>query len=839
MTRFVRIAVNVPQVSGLFDYHLPPELEGKVQPGCLVVVPFSQQKVQGIVIDMPLEPDVMETRAVTALLDDLPVVAPSQIALAQWMADANLSPLPACLELFLPPGLSQMADTSFWIDPEAAQPARGISPLQQRILTLLKKRGSLRGRQLNTAFPRQNWKAAAGGLIKQGLILSRPVLPPPNVRPKFVRTAQLTAPLPQALEQAATFSKTTETLIRRKAALEYLFAEAVPTNVAWVYAASGCNLEDLKLLAEADLILLSEAEIFRDPLEKIEYQPAEPPRLTIDQAEAWKTLEHGLQQMAARIVQKPCLLHGVTGSGKTELYLRAVEKTLQLGRQAVILVPEISLTPQTVRRFAARFPGRVGLVHSKLSPGERYDTWRRVRAGKIPIVIGPRSALFSPLSDPGLIVIDECHDGSYDQEESNPFYHTVEAAIQMARASRALLVLGSATPGIDMLYRANLEGWERLELPLRILAHRKAAQEHAGAHEKGISSVGVQADTLALPLPPVQVVDMRAELKAGNRSIFSRELLGALERVLAARQQAILFLNRRGSSTYVFCRQCGHVLRCPRCDLALTYHEDQKKLLCHTCGYTRLLPAKCPQCGSDQIKQYGTGTEGVEKALRALLPDAVALRWDADTSRQKDAHEIILAHFAGHRADILIGTQMLAKGLDLPLVTLVGVILADVGINLPDLRAGERAFQLLTQVAGRAGRSPLGGRAIIQTFQPEHYAIQAASRHDYMGFYHQELELRRKMGYPPFSRLVSLEFRDFDSARAEEQATRLAQQIRAWIHQGGFSATELIGPVPCFFSRQAGMYRWQLVLRGPNPVEVIRGKPLGEARVVVDPTNLL
>lgn len=839
MTRFVRIAVNVPQVSGLFDYHLPLELEGRVQPGSLVVVPFSQQKVQGIVIDMPAEPEVMETKAVAALLDDQPVVSSSQISLAQWMADATLSSLPACLELFLPPGLSQMADTSFWIAPDADRTARDLSPLQQRIMNLLNKKGTLRGRQLNSAFPRLNWKAAAAGLVKQGLVLSRPVLPPPNVRPKYVRTAQLTAPLQQALEQAADLSKTEATLARRKAALEYLHAESVPTNVAWVYAASGCNLEDLRLLAEADLVLLSETEIFRDPLEKIEYKPAVAPRLTIDQAEAWEALQHGLQQMAARTEIKPYLLHGVTGSGKTELYLRAVEKTLELGRQVIVLVPEISLTPQTVRRFAARFPGRIGLVHSRLSPGERYDTWRRMRAGKIPIVIGPRSALFSPLGNPGLIVIDECHDGSYDQEESAPFYHTVDTAIQLARSNRALLVLGSATPGIDMLYRANMEGWERLELPLRVLAHRKTAQEHAGGNGKVIQPAGNGDETLALPLPAVQVVDMREELKAGNRSIFSRELQGALQQVLAARQQAILFLNRRGSSTYVFCRNCGYVVRCPRCDLPLTYHEDQKKMLCHTCGYTRLLPAKCPQCGSDQIKQFGTGTEGVEKSLRSLFPDAITLRWDADTSRQKDAHEIILSHFAGHRADILIGTQMLAKGLDLPLVTLVGVILADVGINLPDLRAGERAFQLLTQVAGRAGRSPLGGRAIIQTFQPGHYAIQAASHHDYMGFYRQELELRRKMGYPPFSRLVSLEFRDFNNARAEEQATRLAQQIRTWIKQGGHTATELIGPVPCFFSRQAGLYRWQIVLRGPNPVEVIRGRPLGDARVVVDPVSLL
>jgi len=370
------------------------------------------------------------------------------------------------------------------------------------------------------------------------------------------------------------------------------------------------------------------------------------------------------------------------------------------------------------------------------------------------------------------------------------------------------------------LYRASREGWERLELPLRILAHRAAVKDYLP------SPSAADSDLLTLPLPPVKVVDMREELKQGNRSIFSRDLYAALKQVLDSRQQAILFLNRRGSSTYVFCRNCGYSLRCPRCDLPLTWHEDRMKLLCHTCGYTRQMPSVCPQCKSSQIRQYGTGTERVERTLHELFPQAVTLRWDAETTRQKGAHEIILSHFINHRADILIGTQMLAKGLDLPLVTLVGVVLADVGLNLPDFRAGERTFQLLTQVAGRAGRSPLGGKAIIQTFQPEHYAIVAASHHDYPGFYRQELELRRKMGYPPFSRLVSLEFRDSDNAKAENAARTAALEVQNWIEKGGYGSTSLIGPLPCFFSKRAGLYRWQVILRGPHPVEVIRAKPL-------------
>lgn len=838
MPQFARIAVNVPQVSGLFDYHLASELAGRVQPGSLVVVPFGQKRVQGIVLDLHDQPEVLQTKPVEALLDDLPVVAQTQIELAKWMAEATLANVSACLELFLPPGLSQQSDTFFWINPGAAASEEPLSSLQTRLLDLLRSKKGARGRQIDHAFPHQNWRATLQGLVKKGLVLSKPVLQPPSVHPKTIRTAQLSVPIEQAIETCARISKSGNTFPRRKAALDYLYEEAVPTNVAWIYAASGCTLEDLKRLADAELIILSEAEIFRDPLEKLEWVPAEPPSLTFDQGEAWEKLQFGLRSKIPAENRKPYLLHGVTGSGKTEIYLRAVEETILQGKQALVLVPEISLTPQTVRRFAARFPGRIGLIHSKLSPGERYDTWRRIRAEKLPIVIGPRSALFSPLNNLGLIVMDECHDHSYDQEDNPPFYHALETAIKLSRLSGSTLVLGTATPGVELLYRANQEGWERLELPLRILAHRKVVESEL-KDQKSKIDMTTQGDTLTLPLPSVQVVDMRDELKAGNRSIFSRELQDALGQVLNNNQQAILFLNRRGSSTYVFCRNCGYVLRCPRCDSPLTYHEDQKKLVCHTCGYTRLLPTHCPQCGSDQIKQYGTGTEGVEKVLHELYPGASTLRWDAETTREKGSHEIILSHFANHRADILIGTQMLTKGLDLPLVTLVGVVLADVGINLPDFHAGERAFQILTQVVGRAGRSPLGGRAIIQTFQPEHYAIQAASHHDFLGFYRQELDLRRKMGYPPFSRLVSLEFRDESSQKAEEMATRTAQQLQNWIQQGDFKSTNLIGPVPCFFSRQAGMYRWQVILRGPNPVEVIRGKPLSEARVVVDPTDLL
>ncbi len=332
---------------------------------------------------------------------------------------------------------------------------------------------------------------------------------------------------------------------------------------------------------------------------------------------------------------------------------------------------------------------------------------------------------------------------------------------------------------------------------------------------------------------------MRQELKAGNRTIFSRELQESLGIVLENHQQAILFLNRRGTATYVFCRQCGYSLKCPRCDLPLTLHAGEGHLLCHTCNYRREVPKKCPQCGSAHIRQFGTGTEKVEHDIQELFPGVHTLRWDSETTRQKGTHDFLLQAFMNHQADILIGTQMLAKGLDLPLVTLVGVVLADVGLQLPDYNAGERTFQLLTQVAGRAGRSPLGGKVILQTFQPEHYAIRAASRHDYSGFYRQEIEFRKRLHYPPFVRLVRLETRNADASRAEIEARQMARQIENWVREGDHRGTDIVGPVPCFFGRQNGLYRWQIILRGPNPVNVLRDRPLGEWRMEVNPVSLL
>jgi primosomal protein N' (replication factor Y) (superfamily II helicase) len=632
----------------------------------------------------------------------------------------------------------------------------------------------------------------------------------------------LAVPLEVAEASMGELGKTDSTRARRQKALQFLMQVKDAVNVSWVYAESGCNLADLQELEERGLIRLFETEIFRDPLEKTitqvnTYTSKEEIALTAEQI---SVLGEIINAISSPDPHHPFLLQGVTGSGKTEIYLRATEEVIRRGKQVIILVPEIALTPQTVYRFLSRFPGQVGLVHSKLSEGERYDTWRRARAGLLKVIIGARSALFSPLPNLGLIVADECHDASYYQADP-PFYQAVSAAQSYARLAGAVCILGSATPTVVQRYQAEEgargKGLKRLELPRRIF-------------EAG--------------LPPVQVVDMRDELKAGQRGIFSRFLLKELEATLGRGEQAILFLNRRGTATYIFCRDCGHVLRCPNCDTPLTLHiEEKERLLCHHCGYERGKPHVCPACGGRQIREYGLGSERVEKELSALFPHARPLRWDWETTREKHSHEMILTHFAAHRADVLIGTQMLAKGLDLPLVTLVGIVLADVGLYLPDPFAGERVFQVLTQVAGRAGRSERGGKVILQTFDPANQVIQSAARHDVKGFYQYELEQRKRLGYPPFSRLVRLEYRHQDASTARVEAQKLAAKLGELLVSGNWKQTTMIGPVPSFFARIGGYHRWQIILRGPDPLSVLRDdaleRRLVDWRVEVDPISLL
>ncbi len=815
---FARLAINVPTITNLFDYSIPAELEAQLQAGCLVTVPFGNQTVQGIIVQLIDSPAVENPKPIIDLLDPAPVLTPPQLGLAILLAESTLNPLASIVSLMLPTGLSQQADVLYQtVDGRPQTVQDGPSSIVNRLLKLLNERGALRGRQIDSHFAKIDWRKTASFLVKKGVLSSKHVLPAPRVRPKYLRVAQLSVP-PEEAEAEMPNLGTKQTLARRQRALQFLIQQPEAINLSWVYAETGCNLADLQELEERGLIRLFENEVFRDSLERIGNQVNRETsnqviRLTPEQDVALQSItEHVTRNLSFISHPSSFLLYGITGSGKTEIYLRAAEETIKRGKQVIILVPEIALTPQAVRRFLSRFPGQVGLVHSKLSEGERYDTWRRARSGKLKVIIGARSALFSPLPNVGLIVVDECHDSSFYQSEP-PYYHAVIAAQEYARLCGAVCVLGSATPTIEQRFQAENKQLIKLELPRRIV-------------ETG--------------LPPVQVVDMREELKNGNRGIFSRVLAESLAETISRGEQAILFLNRRGTATYIFCRDCGTVLKCPNCETPLTLHlEDKAHLLCHHCGYTRQRPKTCPSCQSVQIREFGLGSEKVEADVQAMFPTVRTLRWDWDTTRQKDAHEMILTHFSNHQADVLVGTQMLAKGLDLPLVTLVGIVLADVGLSLPDPFASERVFQTLTQVAGRAGRSSLGGKVILQTFMPEHYAIQFASNHDVNGFYQRELEYRRQLGYPPYAKLVRLEYRHADPLKAEEESQKTATRLKVKMEAERRHQTELIGPVPSFFSKVDGIHRWQIIVRGPDPVSLLRDMKLKDWRIEIDPISLL
>ena len=833
-----------------YHYHLPAELEGKVRPGHLVWVPFGARPVQGIVVAFAAASPV-PTKAVTRLARPEPLLSPVHLDLAAWIARYYVASLAQALKLFVPPGLLQK-------DPErdAVRAKREL--------------------QISLALPAADAAAqlqALGRETPQARVLARMLVEPERTWPldELRRAANVKSGDPfvvlaerglltleadaarLAVEPAAAESalQGLRGLDRYAAVIAALDEAGGPLWRSDLYARVdlGSNaLPTLRTLQSHGLIVLAEAMRYRDPLGGRTYAPSRPPTLTPEQARVWEAIERqGFAALDAdpNPVHAPrFLLHGVTGSGKTEIYLRAIERTLARGRQAIVLVPEIALTPQTVERFAGRFPGRVTVIHSQLSRGERYDVWRAVREGRFDVVVGPRSALFAPLPRLGLIVIDEEHEGSYKQSSeewggNTVFYDARTVAPQLADLTGSLLIAGSATPSLEA-YWATLQGETiLLQMSHRVLGHRvqvRIEEDVDFGDDPGAEN------PLYTDLPPVDVVDMRQELRAGNRNIFSRALQAELHTVLDNNEQAILFLNRRGTHTFILCRDCGHVESCPRCEVPLVYHERTGRLLCHHCDRTYKVPTVCKACNSKRIKFFGSGTEQVETLLRELEPRARTLRWDADTTTHKGSHADILAAFAGHQADVLVGTQMIAKGLDLPRVTLVGAITADVGLHLPDFRSSERTFQLLTQVAGRAGRSRRGGRVVIQTYTPQHYAIRAAAQHDYAAFVERELEFRRENGYPPVRRMARLVYWDKNAEKARAEAHRLAEQLAAQLDAAGVAGkmNSILGPAPAFFSRHRGFYRWQLLLRSEDPAAVLRqiDVPFGW-RIDVDPVSVL
>jgi primosomal protein N' (replication factor Y) (superfamily II helicase) len=819
-------------LSQAFHYRVPAELRERVRLGQLIWAPFGSRDLQGVIVGWDRASPVEDTRPLDRIVHEDPLFDPPQLALARWISATYLAPLSRVIWSMLPPGLTRSVETiverTADADPEEATEA------QRAILALLAEKGPLMLRQIGRLTDQKGWRSTVDALVHKGWVTKDVRVMPPSVRPKRVLAVRV-APdaTPEALPERA---------VRQRETLAYLAEHARGGN--WLPAATvidrlGISYSVLTALRERALVEACQRQVWRDPLEGISFVPDTPPRLTRAQADVWETIRRDMIHPSGC----PFLLQGVTGSGKTEIYLQAAEEALTRGQGVIVLVPEIALTPQTIRRFGARFPSTLAVMHSRLSDGERYDQWRQIRRGDLRLVIGSRSALFAPVRNLGLVVVDEEHETSYKQDRT-PHYHAREAAVELARLAKATCILGSATPSLESAYLAEQGGYRRLLLPQRIMGHRRIIEEQSRA--TGSASARYHAAEMEAPdamhadLPPVSVVDMRSELKAHNTSMFSRALAQGLERVLQAGEQAILFLNRRGTSTFVMCRDCGHVLRCPRCEVPYTYHSDQHRLVCHHCGRIARQPDACPVCGSKRIKHFGAGTQRVEQEVKARFPGARVVRWDTDATASKGSHDRLLSRFVEGDADVLVGTQMIAKGLDLPLVTLVGVVAADTALHLPDFRSAERTFQLLTQVAGRAGRSVLGGEVIIQTYTPDHYAIQAASRHDYDAFYRREICWRREQWYPPISRIARLLYETTSARAAQEQPRRLHALLAHRVRRLGLPDVDLIGPAPAFFARERGRWRWHILVRARDPAELLAGirLPLGW-RLDVDPVSLL
>jgi len=809
--KYAEVAVNSPIAQRRsFCYSIPPWFDVGV--GQAVWVPFGSVVLQGVVLRTSGIPSFEITKEVVGVITPSPLLSPVHVDLAVWLSAYYVAPLFDSLALMLPPGFEQRLVTVFRLSPSLGDLSQ-LNEEQRQVVSFIEENGKASSVELKRKLGERRAELTIRQLLQRGLIVKTQQLGEVRVKPKFVRYLKLRAELDTAEAEMVRLKE--HRAYKQAAVIEFLLKRAQPVPLSDLRSTTACTGAVLNSLEKRGLITIVDVPVRRDPLEGLRVAAIPSPVLTPSQEVAWQQISVGLRQKG-RAEPPIFLLHGVTGSGKTEIYLRALAEVVRQGKRGICLVPEISLTPQTIERFAARFPGLVAVLHSELSLGEQYDEWYRIKEGNCAVVIGPRSALFAPQPDLGLIIIDEEHEWTYKQSDKSPRYHAREAAIRLAELSGAAVILGSATPDVVTYYRGKQGIYQVIELKERVTPG-------------GIAS-----------LPEVEIVDMREELKAGNRSLFSRSLRELIQETLTRREQVILFLNRRGTATLVECRGCGFMLSCKHCSVSLVYHAALKKLVCHHCRYTSQLPAFCPSCHSGQLRFLGVGTQKVEEEVESLFPEARILRWDKDITPGNKAYRELLDKFRNHQADILIGTQMVAKGLDLPQVTLTGVVNADTGLNIPDFRAGERTFQLLCQVAGRAGRGLVAGKVVIQTYSPRYYAVRAAANHDYEAFYAQEIEYRRQLVYPPFSRLARLLFSHTNAGVCQREAEKMCRSIINERNRRGIPDLRVIGPAPAFISRLRGHYQWQILICGTAPVEILGDMAFPQGWILdIDPVGVV
>ena len=844
MMKYAEVAVDAPvSHSRTFSYSIPHRF--RIQPGQLVWVPFGRRTLQGVVMELTPAPAVEVTKDILQPVEPAPLLDDTALTLARWISRYYLCSLFDAVALFLPPGFKAQVRSRVLPVPLAESDLEKLHPETQAALQSLTERKRLSEGEFAKLLGRAGIREV-NRLTERGLIHRRVNIPRPRT---FRYTARL---LPAgARDIGGQWPELEAELSPRQAGLLQAVREregGYSTTQANKEFGSGVG----NALVAKGLLGLEWVRQENNVIEEPDLPegltgatPEPPPTLTAMQSDALARIVETLKDPSLK--PRTFLLHGVTGSGKTEVYLRAMEWVIARGQQAIFLVPEISLTPQTIQRVNARFPGRVATLHSGLTDRQKFDQWWKIRDGGCDVVVGPRSALFAPLPNLGLIVLDEEHEWTYKQIEIQPFYHARAVALELSGLIGATVVLGSATPDVESYHHARSGRYRLLELPHRIRRDGLPAAPASVVDEADCQPLAPpDGQEVALAerkgeMPRVEVCDMRLELREGNRSIFSRSLSRALEECIGAGQQAILFLNRRGSASIVQCRDCGYVVVCGSCAVSLTYHAADNRLLCHRCNRRSRPPSQCRQCRGSHIRQLGIGTQRVVDEVRELLPGVMVERWDADASRAGPGPEETMRRLARGEIQVLVGTQMVAKGLDVPNITLVGAVLADVGIHLPDFRAGERAFSLLCQVAGRAGRGTDPGRAIIQTYNPEHYAVAAAARQDYAALFRNEIEARHQQGNPPFNRLIHLLYQNTDPTSCQQQAITAARLLRQRIREQGLFDVQVIGPAPGIPERVRGSYRWRLVLRGRNLHRFLAGVelPARDVTIDVDPVHLL
>ncbi|HDU2614352.1 TPA: primosomal protein N' [Enterococcus faecalis] len=772
MQKVAKVIVDVPtmQTDQPFTYLVPENLNEQLAVGMRVEVPFGNgnRHVQGFVLAIEpmaatvLDETIVQLKELVAVLDLKPVLNTEMLALADYMKEKTFAFKITCLQTMLPSVMRADYQKYIYLTDELSE------ELQD---------------QLFYGLEEISWdQAQERGLLPQLMALRKQQ----KVDIRYEVTTRNKVKMVRFIQAAKEFEQLEEIRLglrkgaKKKEQLLYYLQRLGTEKVTAVKEMKelGFSTALLNEAAKNGWLTFIEKEAYRDPFANQTFEKTTALSLNAEQQVAVETILQSVQEQQSQTY----LLEGITGSGKTEVYLQVIAEVLNQGKTAIMLVPEISLTPQMVQRFKSRFGEHVAVMHSGLSQGEKYDEWRKIERGEAEVVVGARSAIFAPIENIGVIIIDEEHEASYKQEET-PRYHARDLAIWRSEYHHCPVVLGSATPSLESRARAQKNVYQRLRL--------------------------TQRANQAATLPTIDVVDMRQEVENGNVSSFSMSLQEKLQERLEKNEQSVLLLNRRGYSSFVMCRDCGYVLPCPNCDISLTLHMDSKTMKCHYCGHEERIPYRCPNCGQDKIRYYGTGTQKVEEELQTLLPDSRILRMDVDTTRRKGAHEKILRTFGEGQADILLGTQMIAKGLDFPNVTLVGVLNADTALNLPDFRSSERTFQLLTQVSGRAGRAEKPGEVIIQSFNPEHYAIQLAKAQDYEDFYTKEMYIRHRGDYPPYYFTVQITA----SHPEENEAAKQMFQIATKLKQGLSPQAILLGPTPNAIMRVNNRYFYQVIIK--------------------------